>query len=374
MTVARTSAVLLAALLVLATPGCSPFGIDDPTLAEGRVLGTVDHGPVLPASRQGYAGMGTFLTAGGGIQVFDPGTGPDDPPQLVRTIQFEAHNVNDAQIGSDGYLWVATPDASAGGSLQVFYVLDPHTAEVHRAVEVPLELRAVAGLTVTPGGVFFRAWRDGFSGGIGVVSRSCVSAARECDVDLFAELGDVGVGTEILLRYREGSLYSFNTSSSRSETEFVKRYDPTTGRELARFAKGGTSGWGQLGPTLEHVSAGVQSLFRLNATTLAAEAERTVEGFLSSVGVEGGTVYAVDYQTPVVQTFAEGDLTPLRDIDVGAAGRPLPCFGFMAPGVLMLRYDAWLNTRTGDVVTDAFPLSAQSCESLRLPEGHPLAF
>lgn len=364
--------VALAGSLVLAS-GCSLVFPSDPTLSEGNRLEVTDHVSDLPASRTGYARMVTFNTPAA-VQIVDPGTGPDDLPRLLRTIRFPEHLVNEQQIDSDGFLWVTTPDGY-GGPLRVTYVVDPHAGRVHRAIELPHELRAAAGLSVGARDVYLRAWRDGFSGGIGVVSRTCASDPDACGVRLLTELGNVG-GTPDgqSLHLDDGNLYSFNTGNSRDQRESTARLDPTTGAEVASYPLSGASVSDD-----DHFyvivlrEPGRFALVRLDKLTLQEEDSVDVPGDPFQVAYDQGQVYVSDGARSTVKVYDAATLDAVTTIDISAAGAKEAAFGFLAPGVLLLNHHAWLNTQTRTVVPDGFPLQESFSKSVRFPQGHPLA-
>ena len=370
----------MTALLVLAVvgsfvfaSGCSLVFPSDPTLSEGSQLDITDHASSLPSTRAGYARMVTFNTPAA-VQIVDPGTGPDDPPRLLRTIRFPEHLVNEQQIDSDGFLWVTTPDGY-GGPLRVTYVVDPHAGRVHRAIELPNELRAAAGLSVGARDVYLRSWRDGFSGGIGVVSRTCASNPDACSVRLLVELGNVG-GTPDgqSLHLDDESLYSFSRGNSRDQRQSTARLVAATGMEIASYPLSGTSTSDD-----DHFyvivlrEPGRFELVRLDKLTLQEEDRVDVPDDPFQVAYDQGRVYVSDGRLSTVTVYDAGTLDFVTRIDVSAAGAKEAAFGFLAPSVLQLNHHAWLNTQTRTVVPNAFPLQESFSKSVRFPQGHPLA-
>ncbi len=371
---------LVAVALALVASGCSLVGTDDPTLEEGAQLAIEDHVSDLPGSRQQYAGLATFFTTGGGIHILDPGTGTDDPPRLLRTLTIENHSRWDAQLDDNGYLWLATPDAGGGGSIQVTYVIDPHTGRVHRAIDLPDNLSAVASIAIGPDNVYLRAWRDGFSGGVGSVSRACVMEARDCDVRFVKDLGNVGTTPERGLRYDpDGSLFAFSGSNSRDERASTLRLEPATGAEQANLPLSGESRF-----DFEHVymlffrvagpNDATQYLTRYDKLTLALEDEVAVANNLSWMAFSEGLVYLTSSSRGAIEVYSADTMEQVETIPLPTGQRPSAVFGFLSPKVLLLNEHAWLNTETNDVTTDAFPLESAFSQALRHGQGHPLAY
>lgn len=370
-------ALALVAAVASLGAGCSVLESENPTLGEDARLEVTDYDSARPATRAGYADLATFVTPGGRVQIFDPGTGPSDPPRLIRTIRVRNHIVTDAQIADDGYLWVAPPDFE-GGTLRVVYVVDPHTGIIHRNIETPANLSAIAGLTIGPDAVYLRAWRDGFSGGIGVVSRSCVATSTDCNVRFLSELGDVGGTPERALHYEPGALYSFNGSNSRAERLSTVRIDPSTGDERATTALSGTSTFdAESFYVLALRGPGERNLIRLDKETLREEASARIGINAFQIAHESGRLYVTDGLLQTVEVYNAATLESVETIDISEAmiaGAPEAAVGFIAPHVLILNHHSYLNTETNEVVSDAFPLDLNFSQALRLPQGHPLAF
>lgn len=370
-------ALVLVGALALAS-GCSAFTSGNPTLDEGARLEVTDHATDLPTSRAGYAAMVTFTTPGGAIQIVDPGTGPADPPRLLRTLRLERHIVNEAQIADDGYLWVASPDFE-GGTLRVVYVVDPYAGTVHRAIETPPALSAIAGLTVGPDDVYVYAWRSGPSGAVGAVPRACASASRVCDVRLLAEFANVGLTPERALHYERGRLYSFSLGRiEENKPDETARLDPATGRMLGMYPFTGSSTFDAddfyimilRGP-------GQKELVRVDKETLQEEDRQPIGINAFQIAYDAGKLYVTDGVLTTVEVYDAATLDRVEVIDGSAgirAGSPEAGVGFLASGVLMLTHRAWLNTETKRVVTDAFPLQENFSHAPRQAQGQPFAW
>lgn len=380
---AMPSSLLLAPLaLILLFGGCDPFAYPEvPPLEEGHRLEVVEYAAEQPASRAAYAAMGTFVIPSERLVIFDPGTGPEDPPRIIRSLLIPDRYINDAQIDRDGYVWVATPDRNrnaGGGPIRETYVIDPHTGTVHRMLRLPSELRAVAGVIVGPELVYLRAWRDGFSGGIGVVDRECVFDANKCEVRFFTELGNVGGTPERAFHLTEDALYSFSGRNSRDNRESTDRIDPQTGEITASSAISGTFALDEQSfYVIGYQVPGVNSAIQINKETLEREAEVEVDPFRPWLALDENRLYVASSPTahePSIEVYSAETLAALDTLDIPAAGEPSAVFGFVAPGVLLLNNTAWLNTETGEVMADAFPLDPFFSHALRLPEGHPLAY
>jgi hypothetical protein len=376
--------ILLAALSLLA--GCDAVapGPSDVTLDEGYRLESTTYGSPLPSSREGYAEMGTFIRSGGHVVLFDPGTGPDDPPALVRSFRIPDHYTRDAQMDRDGFLWVATPDRPAQGTLQVAYVIDPHTGTVHRTIRLPRELRAAAAVVVGPERVYFRAWRDGFSGGVGAVDRGCATDASRCEVELFTELDDVGTTPENAFRLTDDALYSFSGLNSRDRRRSTDKIDPQTGEILASSPYSGTFAWNDTSLFVigaqTGFTAGTYYLLRLDANTLDLIDQEQIGLNTGQIALEDGLLYLTKYtypnaqQSPAVIEVRSAETLDLVDtIDVSASRGATAAFGFVAPGVLMINHTSYLDVRSESVTANAFPAESIFSYALRLPEGHSFA-
>lgn len=376
------SFTLISLSLILLLSGCDPFAYPEvPPLEEGHELEVTTYSADQPASRAAYAGMGTFVIPSERLVIFDPGTGPEDPPRVIRSLKIPNRYIRDAHIDRDGFIWVATPDlngAAGGGSIRETYVIDPHTGTVHRMLELSHELRAVAGVIVGPELVYLRAWRDGFSGGIGVVDRACVFDASRCEVRFFTELGDVGGSPEQAFHLTDETLYSFSAGNSGNRRSPINKINPQTGEivESAPYAYSFVFDEESFYTIGYHVP-GVNSVMQINKETLEREAEVEIGPYRHWLALDEDRLYVARSATagePSVEVYSAETLSALDTLDISAAGQTSAVFGFVAPGVLLLNNTAWLNTETGEVMADAFPLDPFFSHALRLPEGHPLAY
>ena len=259
------------------------------------------------------------------------------------------------------------------------YVVDPFEARVHRVVELSSDLRAAAAVLVGPEAVYLQAWRDGFSGGLGKVSLACVEDRGECEADLFVEFGNVGGTPFNSLYYREGSLYPLRGPNSEDEIARIDRINPRTGSiEASDDLVIGAS-------ALRNGSVYVQSyispednlLIKVDSNPLAEQMRVPLDsGFEQAqelVALDGDRLYLAG-RSPLVQVRSAETLEIGDIIDISAASeRPSNNFGFVAPGLLMLNEQDFVDVRTGEVLADVFPLEEQIALSLRFPEGHPLA-
>ncbi len=376
-------AVLVSLVLPLLVSGCDPFAYDelDP-LEEGQQLEVVEYDDAQPASRAAYAGMGTFVISRR-VVVFDPGTGPDDPPRILRSIRVPGRVMYDAQIDRDGFVWIATPDRGGdfgSGPIRESFVVDPYTATVHRVLALPSELRATAALLVGPEKVYLRAWRNGFSGGIGAVDRQCVFDETRCEVEFFTELGDVGNTPEQVLHISGESLYSFSGSNSRANRHSTDRIDLQTGEIIATSALSGSFAFDD---EAFYVLGNQQGLsrrvvVRLDKETLG-EAERmgVDQQRDDLIAVEGDRLYLGGFGDDFIQVRSAETLGSLGTIDISAAGDATAAFGFVAPGVLMLNHTSYLDVEAETVMPilpEASPIDVWFSQALRLSEGHPRAY
>lgn len=374
--------ILLSIPLALFFGGCdSIVAPPDVEFEEGQELEVVTYSPEQPGSREAYAEMGTFVTPGH-LVVFDPGTGPEAPPRVIRSFSIPDHITIDAQMDRDGFVWVATPDLSrsvGGGASRVVYVVDPHASTVHRVIRLPHELRAVGAVLVGPEQVYLRAWRDGFSGGIGAVDRRCALDQNRCEVQLFTELGNVGNTSEKAFHLTDNALYSFSLGNSRSGQESTDRIDPRTGEITESSPYSGTFVFDEeafyvIGYQFDDVP-GTKTITRLEKQTLTETGREAGDARWDNlIAIEGDRLYVTGFNDPAIEVRSTETLEPVDTLDVSATNGATAVFGFVAPGVLMLNHNAWLNTETGEVVADALPLEAQFSQALRLPEGHPLAY
>jgi hypothetical protein len=372
---------LLIVALTLAVGGCDLISnVDDATLDEGQRLETVTHADT-PTSRAGYAHMGAFIAGTRDVQLFEPGTGPADPPRLVRSFGFPhaGSSPHEAQVDRDGYLWVAIATVN-GASLRAAYVIDPHEGTVVRRIQLPDELRAVANLVVGPDHVYLRAWRNGFSGGVGAVDRRCARAAEFCEVRLLTDLGDVGNSPPGTFHLTDGALYASSLPNSRANRESTDRIDVRTGRITSSARVGGMMAFSDealfiASTVIVNNNTVAHNIIRLDKETLAETARVRLNSNLQGlVAAEGDRLYIGGFDYPEVEIRSAQTLELLDTIDISPVRGSSLAFGFVAPGVLLLGAQAYLDVRSGEVVADAFPIEGGDFAlGLHLPEGHPLA-
>lgn len=312
----------------------------------------------------------------GRVYVVDPGSGPADPPRLVKLLEIPGLLTFAGQIDSEGYLWLATPDLDPrGGPHDRSYVLDPHSGTVHRVIALPRELRAVADVNVGPERVYVRSWRDGFSAAIGTVPRACVRDATQCQATLFTELGNVGLTPERSLHLTQQALYSFSNSNSRDGRRSIDRINLDTGAIVQssplenEFAFDSTSFYA-VGQFIQ----GRNELVRLDRETLT-ETARAPSPRGSLIAVQYPFVYTSSHLINTVEVHDAETLELIRTIDVTGAGGVNATFGFVAPGVLMLNGNTSLDVSTGALLRDPAEVTFGALQlAVRLPEGHPLAY
>lgn len=367
----RTSLFLLS--LLLAGVSCSSCDIVDggfTALERGQRLDVVTVRAAQPATRQEFARLGTFATPGY-VVVFDPRA--EGGPEIVRTIRVPGHLTNDAQIDSDGFLWIATPTRNSA-SLRVTYVVDPFSGAVERVLSLPETLRATAGLVVGTDFVYLRAWRDGRSGGVGKVSRRCTADPSACTVTLMTELGDVGSSTEQGLRLDGSTLYSWSNPNSVANRESVDTIDTTTGRILRSAPFGGNAVmtndfiW-----SIGFYEPNVNTIVKLNKRTLEVVARIEVPGEFEAqqalIAIEGDNLYVTGYLKPTVDVRSASTLALVRTLDVSGSGGATGAFGIVAPGVLVLSHRAFAVVDGDAVRLGTMPVDAQFSLALRLAEG-----
>ena len=321
----HTVFVLLAALWA---GGCD-WASSDGTPRAGDRLAVTDYADAQPSSRAGYAAFGAIGDYGS-VWLYDLGSGPDDPPRLVRSIRMAGVLPSAAQVDARGYVWVAAPYVEAGGSgaSYTLYVVDPHAGTVHRALDLPLALGTVDDVAVYDDAVFFRS----VGGGVGRVDPACAVAEARCAVSPFAALANTtGARSPSLLRVG-GSLYAASTTSDANDQPGLERVDTATG-DVVRSAP-----------------------FSGRTTT---DGERLY--LTARLPSDGPTLLALR----------------LDDLGVERSRRIATGAGFVAPDVLMLNGTAALDVSTGRLLLDPARGSADlgsSPGALRLPQGHPLAY
>lgn len=366
-------ALVSAAILAISFGGCDVVTGGPNPLEEGQQLEVEVYSDSQPSGRLGFSEFGTFVVPGR-VFVFAPGTGPDDPPQIVRSIRIPEHLTNDAQIDRDGFLWVATPDRNST-PLRVAYVIDPSTGEVLRVIELPGDLRAVAALLVGPDQVYLRSWRDGFSGAIGSVDRQCVTDASRCSVSILTDLGDVGTTPEQAFHLDGNTLFSFSNPNSRSNRESIDKVDISTGKIIKSTPFGSTFSFDESYIyTVAYFTSGTNSIVKIDKDNLDVLVQKSIGSNISLISIQGDLIYLTGFNSSIVEVRHKDTMEMVRQIDVSSTGGATALFGFVAPDVLLLNHTSFLNTRSDDTVLDAFPINAQFSQGLRLPEGDPLAY
>lgn len=376
----------LAALTLVAVFAATALGSCDAVFSgpgpnEGQSLEVIEHADVQPAARQDYAELATFVMAGR-LVFFRPGTGADDPPELVREILIPGVHTWDAQTDRDGFVWVATPDADAGGSIREMYVVDPHEARVHRVVQLPKSLRAAAAVFVTDRGVFIQSWRNGFEGGVGVIDRACV-AGGDCRAELLTDLGPVGVDSETPFLLREPYLYSFRGSSSQDDGGGIAKIRLPSGEIEAEWPSDYAPPFVTDGESLfmaGFFEGGVNSLVRVDVETLKERGRVPLpsgyEEALTLMASYDGEIYLGGRGSRTIEVRSMETLEIVRAVDITAAAEDVTsAFGFVAPGLLMLSERDFVDVRTGEVLSGVFPPFRRSLfvQPVRMPEGHPFA-
>ena len=369
-----TLSALLLGGLVLGTAACDVFSGEG--LNRGQSLKVTEYADRQPASRTEYTALATFILPGR-VAFVRPGTGPDDLPELVRTLDIPDVVTWDAQIDRDGYVWVATPDAAGGGSIREMYVVDPHAAKVHRVIEFPDELRAPANVLVGPDAVYVQAWRSGQTGGIGRIDRACPLSGA-CRATLLTELDSVGPSGNQSLRLLNGDLYSFRSGD---RPVGALRIDLPSGEVVAQwmsFRAGTNATDGRSFYVVGYFEPGVNSIARLDAETLAETARVGIasdsDDRMSLVAVEDGALYLGGYRSRYIDVRSAETLERVRTIDISSASRASSNnFGFIAPGLLLINMLDVVDVRTGEVYAGVLPERAFDAQALRFPEGHPRA-
>ena len=371
------------ALLLLALVGVSVASCDggDPLtqdqLSEGQNLPLTRYpSGVQPPSRAAYARMGV-ITGYGSVHVFDPGTGAA-PPRLVRSLKLPGLAPEDAQIDREGYLWVAVPDGLENSVHRAAYVIDPFAARVVRVVKLEEAVRASAHLVIGPDRVYLMAWRNGFSAGVGSVSKACVQDTSQCTATLLTELGNVGLGVGKPLQLDGEWLYASNASNTRDRRAALTRIDAQSG-EIEK--QNGLTGVVATSPTSIFLSvsnpqnAQQRWLLRLDKETLSEQARVEINVFKADW--QGDFLYTHPGGRGPVDVRSATTLELVRTIDIGAAGEVRPNFGFVVQDRLMITPQATLNVVTGEMSLDP----AYSADQLgqvpgapRMPEGSAYAF
>lgn len=277
-----------------------------------------------------------------------------------------------AQVDRRGYVWVATPDGETTGPHDAMYVVDPHAAVVHRVIELPDTLRAVADLSIYDDGVYVRAWRNGFSGGIGRIAPDCVVDEARCAASLFVDLGNVGgsYGRSIL---RIGDvLFSASVNNSRDRRHSTDRISVASGTILASAPfVGGTVTEGSSLFVTTRVRTGEPELVRLHPETLDVTAATAVPNS-PQIAYEEGIVYLSASRGATVTAYDAETLEPTRTYAIPEGASAHDTFAFAAPGVLMLNGTASLAVESGDILIDPARGTAEMGRfqrELRLPQG-----
>ncbi len=369
-----------AGALALALLGCDGQGLLGGDLDTGDDVAATDHADALPDARQGYAGFGSYVGRES-VTVFDPGTGPSDPPRVVRSFTFPDMAVYDAQMDADGFLWVATPDrALVGGILRYVYVVDPAQARVQRRITVPNDLRSVSALLVGPDRVFLRSQRNGFSGAIGAVDRRCAVDPDVCEATVLTDLGDVGGASSGGLRLSGETLYSFSNRNSQADRQSVDAIDTRTGEIVRSSSRTGMVAADATSFYIATYVDGEATAIRLDPATLAETGRGRLLNREFRIAMMDGRLYAANSRDPTLFIYDAATLEPAGEIDVSeierlSAGYVTYALGRLAPGVLLLNHSSWLDTTTGTVHADVLPFvpDGRNSQSLRLPEGHPFA-
>src|SRR5690606_31247296 len=140
----------------------------------------------------------------------------------------------------------------------------------------------------------------------------------------------------------------------------LDKLDPETGEVLDTFPYDGNS-FAFSSDALYLVGyrqPGVNTLTKLDKDVLEVVAEEEIGPWWGWPAVEGDRVYITGAQSTShqVEVRSAETLEHLETIDTSAAGATTAVFGFVAPGVLLLNHTSYLNTLTGEVVADAFPV------------------
>ena len=375
----RVAPAVLSGLLALAlafglgAAGCDSQSAGD-VLSEGRQLEVEEHSPSQPSSLREYAEMGA-IGSFNRVWLYRLGSGPADPPRLVRSIKVPIVITNQAQVDARGYVWVTAPDLSRSGVHRQMYVVDPHAGTIHRAIDLPGELRAAADLSIYDEGVFVRAWRNGFSGGIGRVDPDCPVDPLRCEAVLLTELGNVGGSFNPSIVLHDGWLISTSVPNSRDDRQAIDRIDVATGDLVESLAFAGKIELdeGELYASVRGYGPG-NALVVLDPSTSEVLRSQSIQ-YLPLIAVEDGVVYLSNYRADVVYAYDAQTLEQVRTYRVPDAGGVLNPFGFVAPGVLMLNGLVSLDVATGDLLRDPSEGEVDlgfGPSELRLPQGHPL--
>ena len=366
----------LVLLPLLGLGGCDLFGGDYGPRQEGEPLRLTEYAAEQPASLADYARMGV-IGGYGSIWLYDLGTGPDDPPRIVRSLRIPGYITSAAQVDARGYVWVATPDHSTKGPERVTYIVDPHRAVVQRVIDLPSEVRAAGDLSVYDDGVFLRSWRNGFSGGIGRVDPECAVDASRCDVELFTELGNVGIHSDPPIQRVGDDLYSSSNLNSRDRRASMDKIDVATGEIVASADMAGSYVIGLEHLFFQHrVGPGVWRLFKLDRETLE-EVDSIPSSNMPLIAYQDGRLYRAELGGFRVEVSDAETLEVVDAISLPAAGEARHTFAFVAPDVLMLNGSASLDVSTGEISLDPSRDEVQmggNPSRIRLPQGHPLAF
>ena len=374
----RTALAVVAVALLpgLGISGCDVFGEDLGRRSEGQSLTVTEYVEEQPASLADYADMGVI---GGysSLFLYDLGSGPDDPPRLVRSIRIPGFITTAAQVDARGYVWVATPDYEEGGPAYVTYIVDPHRAIVQRVIDLPDEIRAVGDLSIYDDGVFLRSWRNGFSGGIGRVDPDCAVDASRCAAELFTELGNVGIHADPPIQRVGDVLYSTSNANSRDERQALDKIDARTGEILISAPRSGGVAIGDLNLFFETLTApNVWELVKMDLGTLSEVATAPAQG-MELIAYQDGLLYRTHQRQTTVEVRDAETLESTGSFSIAEAGGASSTFAFVAPNMLMLNGTAALDVGTGAVLLDPARHMVQMGADpgrMRLPQGHPLGF
>lgn len=350
---------------------------------EGDAVPVIAQAESLPATREGYGRLAAYTAEGTNLVLMDPGTGPDAPPRFVRAFDLSRMIVNVSQVDRDGFVWLGMPDGGTTGvPHNELFVLDPHTATIHRRILLPETLRGIAHVIISEDAVYLRAWLDGFQAAIGMVPRACVHDATRCDARLLTDLGRAGLSGEYAFHLRGDTLYSFSGGSGSTTASRLDLIARTTGANL-RSTTGVSSSFSVRPDALHFVrSSGASGGFdvtRMDPTTLDVLA-RAPAILIGNSGEEylarqGASLYTSSHRSTVLfvrdaHTLAVTDTLRLPPFEYGMT----PVFGFVAPDMLLLNGGTAYDTRNGRLLTRLAPdrFTATFTQGLMLPQGHPL--
>ena len=269
-------------------------------------------------------------------------------------------------------MWLATPDGETTGPHDAMYVVDPHAAVVHRVIELSDTLSAVADLSIYENGVFVRAWRNGFSGGIGRIDPDCVVDQARCDPSLFVDLGNVG-GTAEPSILRIGDVqFSASVNTSRDRRHSTDRISVASGTILASapFVGGAVTDGSSLFISTR-VRTGEPELVRLDPKALDVTGATAVPN-APQIAYEDGTVYLSASEGGTVTAYDAETLEPTRTYAIPEGSGAHDTFALAAPDVLMLNGTASLAVESGDILIDPARGTAEMGpfqRELRLPQG-----